>query len=59
MIDVGLKNSKNSSPIRKTQSHIEPQLMCTHGKTMYSNEVKFIKELHKWHDEKKETLLLP
>ena len=33
--------------------------MCTHGKTMDSNEVKFIKELHKWHDEKNEKLLLP
>jgi len=27
--------------------------MCTHEKTIYSNEVKFIEELYKWYDKEK------
>ena len=38
------ENSKNSSPIWMSQSYIGPKLMCTHGKNIDSNEVKFIEE---------------
>jgi len=44
---------KNSLPLKKSQSHIEPHLMYTHEKNMDSNEVKFIEELYKRHDKKK------
>ena len=52
-------NSKNSLPISKSQSHIEPQMMCTHGKTIEYNDDKFFEVLYKWYNKINEKLFLP
>jgi len=54
MIDVGLKKVKTVHQLEKL-NHTLNLSWCAHMEKpwLYSNEVNFIKELHKWHDEKK------